>query len=117
MATIFCYFGQFSAIFANFLRFLPIFCEKMAFISKTNVMIKFLQKLAVLRAKKRQYFSRNFSAKIFFLNHDIGPWSPCLETKFRKDPYVSFQLTWKSSVDMFAGRVYCGHFFSVFFLW
>jgi hypothetical protein len=30
----------------NFLRFLPIFSEKIAFFSKTNVMIKFLHKLA-----------------------------------------------------------------------
>jgi hypothetical protein len=33
----------------NFLRFLPIFGEKkLVFFSKTNVMIKFLQKLAVV---------------------------------------------------------------------
>jgi hypothetical protein len=28
----------------NFVRFLPILCEKMAFLSKTNVMIKYFQK-------------------------------------------------------------------------
>jgi hypothetical protein len=31
----------------NFLRFLTIFCEKMAFLSKTNVMIKILHNLAL----------------------------------------------------------------------
>jgi hypothetical protein len=50
----------------NFLRFLPIFCEKIGgFISKNNIMIKFLQKLAVGGAKKCQYFCLFFSAKIF----------------------------------------------------
>jgi hypothetical protein len=43
MITIFCDFRQFSA-------------KKLAFFSKINVMIKFLQKLAVVRAKKRQFF-------------------------------------------------------------
>jgi hypothetical protein len=39
----------------NFQRFLPIFGKKLAFFSKTNVMIKFLQKLAVCSlSKKRQ---------------------------------------------------------------
>jgi hypothetical protein len=38
MITIFCDFSQFSA-------------EKMAFFSKTNVMMKFLQKIAVVSAK------------------------------------------------------------------
>jgi hypothetical protein len=53
------------AIFDNFRR------EKLGFISKTNVMIKFLhlQKLAVVWAKKRQNFWRKY-----FLNRDIGPW-------------------------------------------
>jgi hypothetical protein len=32
----------------NFLRFSTIFCEKMAFFSKNNVMIKFWNNLAVL---------------------------------------------------------------------
>jgi hypothetical protein len=31
----------------NFLQFLPIFGEKLAFFSKTNVMIKFLHNLAL----------------------------------------------------------------------
>jgi hypothetical protein len=38
MVTIFCDFSQFSA-------------EKMAFFSKTNVIMKFLQKIAVVSAK------------------------------------------------------------------
>jgi hypothetical protein len=42
------------------MRFLPIFGEKMAFLSKTNVTIKFYQKLAVVRAKKTPIFLPNF---------------------------------------------------------
>jgi Rps23 Pro-64 3,4-dihydroxylase Tpa1-like proline 4-hydroxylase len=42
--------SQFSPIFAIFSA------KNLAFFSKTNVMIKFLQKLAVVWAKKRQYF-------------------------------------------------------------
>jgi hypothetical protein len=32
----------------NFLQFLPIFCEKIGVFSKSNVMINFFQKLAVV---------------------------------------------------------------------
>jgi hypothetical protein len=41
----------------------------MAFFSKTNVMIKFLQK-----AKKRQHFRQIFRRK-YFESQNIGPWS------------------------------------------
>jgi hypothetical protein len=47
MITIFCDFCQFSA-------------KKMAFFSKTNVMINFFQNLALFRVK-----NANFSAKFF----------------------------------------------------
>jgi hypothetical protein len=55
----------------NFLRFLPISAKKMAFFSKTNVMITILEKLTVVWAKNAK-ISLNFSAKIF-KNHNIGP--------------------------------------------
>jgi hypothetical protein len=48
----------------NFMRFLQIFGKKMAFFSKANVMIKFLQKLTVVRAKS-QYFRQIFRRKYF----------------------------------------------------
>jgi hypothetical protein len=51
--------SQSSAIFAHFRR------KQLAFFSKTNVMIKFLQKLAVVLGKKATIFSPIFSAKIF----------------------------------------------------
>jgi hypothetical protein len=51
---------------------LPIFCEKMAFFSKTNVMIKFFQKLAVVWAKNANIFAKFFCENIF-LHHNIGP--------------------------------------------
>jgi hypothetical protein len=50
--TIFCDFRQFSA-------------KKLAFFSKTNRMIQFLQKLAVVRAQDA-IFSTNLSAQIYF---------------------------------------------------
>jgi hypothetical protein len=44
----------------NFLRFLTIICENIGVFSNTNVMINFLQKLVVVRAK-----NANISEKIF----------------------------------------------------
>jgi hypothetical protein len=54
----------------NFLRYLPIFGEKIAFFSKTNVMIQFLHNLAlffrqIFRQIFGQIFRQFFSAKIF----------------------------------------------------
>jgi hypothetical protein len=52
----------------NFLRFLTIFCKKkLAFLSKTNVMIKILHNLALFRVKnaifcwifRRKYFKKS----------------------------------------------------------
>jgi hypothetical protein len=48
-------FSGVDVIDHHFLRFLPIFGEKMAFFSKTNVMITILHILASLR-QKRQFF-------------------------------------------------------------
>jgi hypothetical protein len=46
--------------------------KKLAFFSKTNVMIQFLHNLALFWAKNA-IFSPNFSAKLFKKNHNIGP--------------------------------------------
>jgi ABC-type Mn2+/Zn2+ transport system permease subunit len=46
--------SQFCAIFANFLR------KKLAVSEETNVMIKFLQKLAVVGAKNLYIFAKSF---------------------------------------------------------
>jgi hypothetical protein len=51
MITIFCNFCQISA-------------EKLAFFSKTNVMITFLQKLAVVKAKNANIFTKYFGETI-----------------------------------------------------
>jgi hypothetical protein len=56
----------------NFLRFLPIFGKKMAFFSKTNVMITIFSKTSSSLSKKRQYFRWIFRRK-YFKNHNIGP--------------------------------------------
>jgi hypothetical protein len=48
----------------NFLRFLTIFGEKMAFLSQTNVMIKILHNLALFQVKNANFLPK-FSAKIF----------------------------------------------------
>jgi hypothetical protein len=58
--------SQFSAIFAIFLR------KKLAFFSKTNVMIKFLHNLALFWAKNAKFFAKKFRRK-YFQNHNIGP--------------------------------------------
>jgi hypothetical protein len=51
MITIFCDFSQFSA-------------KKLAFFSKTNIMIKILHNLALLRVKNANFFAI-FFGKIF----------------------------------------------------
>jgi hypothetical protein len=58
MITIFCDFWQFST-------------EKMAFFSKTNVMINFFQNLALLWVKKSQYFRWIFRQN-YLKNRNIG---------------------------------------------
>jgi hypothetical protein len=60
MITIFCDFRQFST-------------KKLAFFSKTNVMIN-LFKIYLFFSQKRQFFRKNFRPK-YFLNHNIGPWT------------------------------------------
>jgi hypothetical protein len=70
MITIFCDFRQFSA-------------KKLAFFSKTNVVIKFLHNLALFRVKKRKFF-RNFWQK-YFKNIKIGP---CSIVKCKKYSYL-----------------------------
>jgi hypothetical protein len=62
MITIFCDFWQFSA-------------KKLAFFSKTNVMIKFLHNLALIWVKNANIFAKYFGENIF-KNHNIGPWTP-----------------------------------------
>jgi hypothetical protein len=58
----------------NFLRFFPIFCEKLAFFSKTNVMINFFSyNLTLLWVKNANFFAIFFRRK-YFKNHNIGPW-------------------------------------------
>jgi hypothetical protein len=71
MITIFGDFCHFPAIFANFRRFLPIFgdfcqfsAKKLAFISKTNVMIKFLEIVTVVWAKNANIFAEFFGENI-----------------------------------------------------
>jgi hypothetical protein len=56
--TIFCDFCQFPA-------------KKLAFFSKTNVMIKFSQKLAVARAKNANIFAKFFGENIFKIKTSI----------------------------------------------
>jgi hypothetical protein len=62
MITIFCVFWQISA-------------KKLAFFSKTKVMINFLYNLALFWVKNADIFCKLFRLK-YFKNHNIGPWSP-----------------------------------------
>jgi hypothetical protein len=60
MIIIFGVFCQFSA-------------KKLAFFSKTNVMITIFAKTSISLSKKRQFFRQIFRRK-YFHNHNIGPW-------------------------------------------
>jgi hypothetical protein len=57
----------------KFLRISPIFGEKMAFFSKTNVMIKILHNLALFWVKNANFFRWIFRRK-YLKNHNISPW-------------------------------------------
>jgi hypothetical protein len=48
--------------------------KNLAFFSKTNVMIKVLQKVAVILAKFANIFAK-FTGKYIFFNHNNGPWT------------------------------------------
>jgi hypothetical protein len=48
----------------NFLRFFPIFGEKLAFFLYTNVMINFFQNLALFWVKNANFFAKCFGEKI-----------------------------------------------------
>jgi hypothetical protein len=48
----------------NFLQYLPNFGEKMAFFSKTNVMIKFLHNLALFGVKNANFIAEFFGENI-----------------------------------------------------
>jgi hypothetical protein len=63
----------------NFLRFSA---KKLAFFSKTNVMIKVLHNLALFRVKNANFFAEFFGENIL-KNHNIGLWSPWLLFKCR----------------------------------
>jgi hypothetical protein len=58
--------SQFSAIFDN-----QFSAKKLAFFSKTNVMIKFLHNLALFLVKKANFF-RRFVRWKYLKNHNIG---------------------------------------------
>jgi hypothetical protein len=58
--------SQFSAIFDNFPP------KKLAFFSKTNVMIKILHILALFWVKNANFFAEFFGENIL-KNHNIGP--------------------------------------------
>jgi muramoyltetrapeptide carboxypeptidase LdcA involved in peptidoglycan recycling len=72
--TIFCDFSSFSA-------------KKLAFFSKTNVMITIFGKTSSSLSKKRQFFRKNFWRK-YLKNHNIGPW--CATTQL-----MEFRVTAK----------------------
>jgi hypothetical protein len=81
MITIFCDFCQFSA-------------KKLAFFSKTNVIIKILEIVTVVWAKKRQYFRQIFRRK-YFKDHNIGPCSGfCAAPQLYRFKIVLCALHW-----------------------
>jgi hypothetical protein len=57
----------------NFLRFLPIFDKKLAFFSKTIVMIKILHNLAL--SQKRQFFAFFSGENIFKIISPVPDWA------------------------------------------
>jgi hypothetical protein len=63
MITIFCDFCQFSA-------------KKLAFFSKTNVMIKFLNNLALFWVKNANFFAEFFSENIFKIMTSVPEIAP-----------------------------------------
>jgi hypothetical protein len=69
---------------------LAIFCEKIGvFFSKTNVMIKILDNLALFWVKT-PFFRRIFLRK-YSKNHNIGPWSPRIRAQIAIRKHLVFQ--------------------------
>jgi hypothetical protein len=55
----------------NFPRFLPIFRQKMAFLSKNNVIVKILKKTSSRLSKTRQYFCQKFGKNILKITTSV----------------------------------------------
>jgi hypothetical protein len=53
---------------------LPIFCEKIGVFLKTNVMIKFLQKVAAVWAKNANIFAKFFGENILKIITSVPEW-------------------------------------------
>jgi hypothetical protein len=57
--------SQFSAIFANFLRFLPIFCEQIGVFLKNQSYYQNFAYFSFVLSQKRQFFRWIFRQKYF----------------------------------------------------
>jgi hypothetical protein len=62
-----------DVMITNFCDFDQFLSEKLAFFSKSNVMIKILHNLALFRVKTT--FFRQLFWRKYLNNHNIGPWS------------------------------------------
>jgi hypothetical protein len=71
MITIFCDFCQFSAICANFLRYIANFRRKNSVFLKKQCKDHFLQKLAVVRAKNVHIFVKFFGENILRITTSV----------------------------------------------
>jgi hypothetical protein len=73
----------------NFLRFLPIFCEKIGVFLKNRCYDQNFAYFSFVLSQKRQFFRLIFRRK-YFKNLNIGPWSqiseygPCISLKAKK---------------------------------
>jgi hypothetical protein len=59
----------------NFLRFSTIFGKKLAFFSKTNVMIKILHDLALFWVKNANIYAKFFGENIFKIITSVPDWA------------------------------------------
>jgi hypothetical protein len=59
----------------DFLQFLTIFGDKIGVFLKTNVMINFIQNLALFSVKKRQFFAKFFGENIFKIITSVPDWA------------------------------------------
>jgi hypothetical protein len=80
----FCDWAWVDVMISIFYDFRHFSAKKLAFFSKTNVLIKILHKLALLLFKNA-IFLLNFLPK-YLKNHNIGPWHRYLSEMMKFSP-------------------------------
>jgi hypothetical protein len=78
--------------------------KKFAFFSKTSVVINFLQKLAVVRAKNAKIFAKFFGENILKIMTSVPGWKLCKSSSQKKNAEAHFFQSAKNNFLVFVLR-------------